>query len=487
MRAQLIIDCGGRVLTALLMLPDGAIVPVSQEIHNVATRHVSMDVLFDPRVTEGPDFQWEDALESLGKARARDFFHRARRIGMRRPWDAHASADALRLAPPLEVLSSAAALADRAAAEALPRVSLALADALLEPAFAFAAEHKLPSGDVDVTLVIPSHAGRAARTGLEKLVRRRGFRRATIVRRELAVALTSLEQSLRECVVVDATGEDLHMHRIAFEGASDRTVRTAQSSTSRGFGWTHWVSRIAAAAGASASRSFDRGLVALLTGSPESLPSTLTHAALHAALDDAWVDAERCVWSAGLRERYEAIGAGDVPVLFAGEIFALDAVRRVFDGSTASDDDGIGAAARGVAQAIRWLAADPSRKLLLESAGSLRLDSLHGQAFELLSPGQMPAPGESCHVERMFRFAGEQSADTVFLFHLLWGTDAAPEGNATLAAVPLELQHERDGELRVTVHLRRSTNGALLSGTAEARAGRNAATAQFTHDLEVRR
>ncbi|HEY0373093.1 MAG TPA: hypothetical protein VGD79_13900 [Thermoanaerobaculia bacterium] len=481
MRAHLIIDCGGRVLTALLIQPDGSIVPVSQEVRGVATRYVSMDVLFDPRLTEGPEFVWEDAFESLERARPRDFFRRARRVGMWRPWDGTAPAGALRLAPPLDVLSSAVALADRSCAEALPRFSLALLDALLEPAFAFAAERRLAPADVDVTLVIPSRAGRAARIGLQKLVRRRGFARASIVRRELAVALSLLDASTRECVVIDATGEDLHVHRVMLDASG--MMRAAQSSTLRGFGWSHWVTRIATALGGTASRSFDRSLVALLTGSPESLPSTITHTELHAALGDRWVEAERNAWSERLRATLETVAAGNVPLLFAGEVFALDAVRRVFGGSPSSGD-GIDIAVRGVAQA---LAGDPPRTLLLGSAGSLRLDSLRGEALELLSPDQLPAPGESCHVERTFRFAGEPSAGSAFLFHLLWGADPATEGNATLAAVPLALNQQEDGELHVTVHLRRSRSGALMSGTAEAKTGRGAAKAQFTHDLEVRR
>lgn len=484
MRAQLIIDCAGRALTALLVTQDGQIVPVSQEIRNVATRHVSMDVLFDPQVTEHPDFVWEDALDSLAKARPRDFFHRARRVGLRRPWDAHASAGALRLAPPLAVLSSAPALADRAAAGALPRFSLALVDALLEPVFAFASS--LEPGAIDVILLVPSRAGRAARNGLQKLVRRRGFRRATLVRRDVAAALALVDAEERECVVVEATLDDLHVHRVSFDGLSERAVRTVQSSTLRGLGWAHWASRAAAALGASASPSFDRALIALLTGSPESLASPLTHAALDAALDGAWSDVERRALEGRLREQYEAVGAGDAPAVLVGEIFALEGIRRVF-GSATSQHDGIDVAARGVAQAVRWLAGDPSRTLLLESGGSLRLDTLRGEAIELLSPQQMPAAGESCHVERTFRFAGEQAGDTAFLVHLLWGADLVPEGNATLAAVPVALQPRGDDQLRVTVHIRRSRSGALLSGTAEARAGRNAVTARFTHDLEVRR
>ena len=112
MRPQLIIDCGGGALSALLATADGELVPFSQEIRQVATRHVSPAILFEPRIVESPDFIWEDALETLSKSSAQNFFQRARRVGIRRPWDPNASAEALQLASPLTVLSSPAALAD---------------------------------------------------------------------------------------------------------------------------------------------------------------------------------------------------------------------------------------------------------------------------------------------------------------------------------------------------------------------------------------
>lgn len=476
MKTQLIIDCGGRVLTALLVRPDGEIVPVSQEIRGVATRHVSMDVLFDACVPEQHDFVWEDALESLGRARPRDFFQRARRIGLRRPWEGQSAADPLRIESPFAVLSSAAALADRTAARALPQFSLALLDALLEPVFTFVAGRQLAPADVDVILLPASWTGRLARTGLQKLVRRRGFRRATIVGRELAAALTRIGQPDGECIVLDSAGDDIHVHRIAFDGSSARTIRATHSSTLHGLGWSYWLSRIAPALELPASPRLDRALLALLTGSPESLPSPLTSSMLDAALDDAWVGTERRAWAARMN--------GDAPRLLVGEIFALAAVRRVFDAS--AGDGAIDLPARGIAAATRWLAADPSRTLRLVSDGTVRLDTLHGDAVELLDAAHVPAPGESCHVTRSFRFAGERAAGP-FLLHLLWGTDDAPGGNATLAAVPLDVQQAGDGELRVSVHLRRSRNGALLNGTVEACAGARAVTAQFTRELEVRR
>lgn len=486
MRAQLIIDCGGRVLSALLVTADGQIVPVSQEILSVAARHVSTDVLFDPRVPEHPDFIWEDALETLAKARPRDFFHRARRIGLRRPWDAQASPDALLLASPLTVLSSAAALADRSAAAALPQFSMAILDALLEPAFAFVVERKLAPADVDPIFVIPSHTGRAARNGLQKLVRRRGFRSATLVKREIAATMGLIEEEACDALVVDATDDDVHLHRVAVEGGPDASVRTIRSSTLRELGWSHWVSRIAAALRTSASPAFDRALVARLTGSPESLPATLTFAALSEVLDEAWVEAERCEWNDRLREHLRELGATNSRIVLLGEIFGLDPVRRVFDAARL-DAPTLDRTVRGVAMAMRWLAADASRRLRLASAASLRMNSMRGEAVELLAPGQLPAPGESCHFERGFRFAGDGFADKSFLVHLLWGTDSVPEGNATLCVMPLELQRPGDRDLRLTVHLRRSRGGERLNGTAEARIGHNAAAAQFAEELEVRK
>ena len=41
MTPRLIIDAGGRVLSAVLVLDDGQLVPISQEIRNTATRLVS--------------------------------------------------------------------------------------------------------------------------------------------------------------------------------------------------------------------------------------------------------------------------------------------------------------------------------------------------------------------------------------------------------------------------------------------------------------
>jgi hypothetical protein len=483
MRPQLIVDCG-RVLSALLITGDGQFVPCSQDIRQIATRHVSTGVLFDPRISEHPDFAWDEALETLGKATPRNLFQRARRIGLRRPWDPQAAGEMLLLASPIEVLSSAAALADCNAAAALPAVAFALLDALLDPAFAFVADRHIATNDIDPVVVVPAHASRAARLVLEKLFRRRGFRPLTMVRREIAAAMTLVEEAPPDCLVIDAADDDLRVHRVTIDDRDGaRVFHTTASNTIRGLGWSHWCSRIAAALQTAPSAAFERGLLALLTGSPESLPSHVTHGALGSVLDDAWVAARAAEVRAALPEP-----TGAQRVIFAGEIFALDVVRKAFGPANASDAPVLDQTVRGVAFALRWLHDDGSRRLAIPRDGTLRLDKGNGETVELLAPAQLPPAGERCHLTADFHFAGE-SGSTAFLLNLLWGADRAPGGNATVCALPLELSRESGGTLRLAVTLRRSPSGRRLSGTVEARMEGDvaAARAQFAEELEVTR
>jgi hypothetical protein len=484
MRPHLIIDLG-RVLSALLVTADGQFVPCSQDIRQIATRHVSTGVLFDPRISEDADFVWDEALEALGKATPRNLFQRVRRIGLRRPWDPQAAADTLlQLASPIEVLSSASALADRNAAAVLPAVAFALLDALLEPVFTFVTDRHILASGVEPVVIVPAHASRAARLVLEKLFRRRGFRRLTIVRREIAAAMALVEKAPAQCVVVDAADDDLHVHRVTIEDRDDgRLFHTAASTSIHGLGWSHWSTCIAAALQTHSSASFERGLLALLTGSPESLPSRLTHGALASVLDDTWLAARTAEVRAALRE------ALDSPcVLFSGEIFALEIVRKAFGASNAVGEPVLDHAVRGVARAVCWLHGDGSRQLTIASGGTLRVDAGNGETVELLAPAQLPPAGETCHLATEFRLAGEPGG-TAFLLNLLWGTDRVPGGNATVCALPLDLGRDGGGTLRLAVTLRRTRSGRRLSGTVEARmqGGVAAARAQFAEELEVTR
>jgi hypothetical protein len=473
MRPQLIIDLGGRALSALLVTADGELVPCSQEIRGVATRHASNDILLDPRVVEDRDFSWEDALEGLANTDARGFFQRARRIGLRRPWDPHASAEALQLSSPLTVLSAPNALADRAVEGLLPRAALTMLDALLEPAFAFVLGSQLVPGEIDPIVILPGQTGRLARVVLEKLFRRRGFRSPFVVRRELAAAMARADNAPCECAVIETSETDLHLHRVAVDGnADERRVRTVASVTLAGLGWDHWSARIAEALGLTPGAAFERALTALLTGSPDSLAARLTHAALARELDG--IDSHDL--SKRLRKPLATLDAEGLPLFFAGEIFAIDAVREVFRAGTLPPPDLL----RNVASAMR-------ARVLLAPGGTLRVNTLRGDAIELVSETQLPAPGEGCRVETDFIFGGDRGAGQPILLHLLWGADSAPEGNATLCTMPVKPRG--GGGLRLTVHLRRSAAGRRLHGTVEARMPGDAvvARARFTQELEVMR
>lgn len=486
MRPQVIIDCG-RVISAILVTAERQLVPCSQEIRQVATRHLSADVLFDPRASEHPDFVWEEALEMIAKSTPRTFFQRAQRAGLRRPWDPRATADVLRLASPITVLSSAAALADRNAAPALPAVTSALLDALLEPAFAFVADRRIEPADLDPVIVVPAHASRAACLLLEKVIRRRGFTNVTIIRREIAAAMALIEDAPAECIVIDAGGDDLHVHRIAIEADDQiRRFRTVVSATARDLGWSYWSAEIASALNQAPSAAFERRLLALLTGSPESLGGSFTYAALQSVLDDAWIAARSRELRERLREPLERVGAVGRTVICTGEIFAIDAVHETFGVVNSAGALLFDRSVRGVASALLWLHGGDSRRLAISRGGTLRLDSGRGDTVELLAATQLPEAGEVCHVTADFRFAGDAIA-TSFLLNLQWGSDDAPEGNATLCAVPLELRADARDGIRLTVKLRRSRTGRRLSGSVEARMWSDvvAGHARFAEQLEV--
>lgn len=469
MTPRLIVDCGGRVLSALLVNGTGEHVPWSQEIHQIATRHVSMDILFDPAAVQDRDFIWEDALETLTRAGARGFFQRARRIGVRRPWDPGASANALQLASPVSVLSSPAALADRTAGPVLPRVAAAMLGAILDPLFAFVAERELAPHDVQPIVIVPANTGRHARVVLRQVFRRRGFRSVVLVHRETAAAMELIDHAPCECAVLEMSQNDLHVHRVAIEGdPSAPRFRTTSTATIPALGWSHWVARLATALQTTPSAAFDRSLTTLLTGSPDALPSRITHAAIDSVAAVAFAQDD----VAAARRVIPSL-----PLLFAGELFVLEPLRRLF-GTPATATPLLDHALRGVAVASR-------RHLSIPSGGSLRINTAHGEAHELIACASIPAAGEACHFESAFRVAGDPAAGRSFLVHLQWGADPMPNGNATLCAFPTELGD--DGVLRIGIQLRRSRTGRCLQGVVETRTagGEAVARTHFSHELEV--
>lgn len=471
MKPAFVINCGDGALGGMLVTAHGELVPWSQEIQQVATRYVSPAILFESRVIEHPDFIWEDALEAVAKASAQTFFQRVRRIGLRRPWDPQATPDALQLASPLSLLSSPAAVADRTAGALLPRVGLALLDALLEPAFAFITERQLAASDLEAVVIVSSRTGHRARLVLQKLFRRRGFRRVTIIRREIAMAMALVAQTPCACIVIETLEDDLCLHRVEIEGdAQQPRFRTAGSATLTGLGWNHWSARIAGALHIMPSTAFERSLTALLTGSPESLPPPVTYAALQSALDENWITENTLTEQ--LREPLADLAGENLPIFFAGEIFTLDAVRALFGGRAVR--------APKLDDAVRSVAGALQTRFTVVSSGSLRVNTFCGSSSELLADAQLPAAGATCRVDVDFRLAGERAAGKPFLIHLSWG-------EALLCVMPLELRSH--DELRLTVHLRRSHGGSRLHGTLEARMPRDVVVARsrFAEELEVTR
>jgi hypothetical protein len=206
------------------------------------------------------------------------------------------------------------------------------------------------------------------------------------------------------------------------------------------------------------------------------LPARLSRGALESALDDAWMHAHDL--SRRLGEPLAAIGGHGLPAVFAGEIFGVDAVRSLFSphcGHPTLDCD-----LRNVALAMR-------SDVVFVPGGALRVNTLRGETAELLGHAQLPAAGESCQVDTDFRLGGEGTPGQSILVHLLWGSDRAPEGNATLCAMPIQLRGQN--ELRLRLNLRRSRAGRRLHGTVEARMPRDVviARARFTQELEVMR
>lgn len=453
-RAQLIVDCGGRVMSAILATANGDLIPWSQQIQGVATRHVSLQLLFDPRASEHADFSWEEEAETLLGTGPRNLLLRARRLGLRRPWDA--PAEALLLKSPLAVLSFAPALADPAVKSALPAVSEALLAALFEPLFSFTGD-RVAAADVDPIVILPASAGYHARLTLHRIFRRHGHRRVTILHREHAVAMALAESPPQTCVVCDLTGDDLHLHTVSIEAdRSSRSFTTVASSTIRGLGWRYWVQQIASALEMPWPAA-DRSLTSLLTGSPDTLPR-LTHASLDAACNAQWCEQKRAELAAKIHFQ------PGQKIIFAGEICAVDAVRQVL-GPDELQTPHVDRAVRAAAAGALWLHGDPHRTISFPLGGSISVNSFRNGAVPVLTAAQFPPPGASCSIAPEFRVRGGSYEEHSFVVHLLYGTDEAAEGNSTLCAIPATADSDRS--VRFRLHVRRSRSGRRLSGFVE--------------------
>lgn len=489
MKPQLIVDISDRILSALLVTPEGQLLPFSQEILGVSTRYLSSEILFDPWPSEHADFLWDEVADLLARATPVTFFQRARRIGLRRPWDQHSTAETLHLSSPLAVLSSPAALIDPVVRSSLPGVVVILLDALLEPVFSFLASRKLDAREMDAFVVVPANAGRRARLALHKVFRRRGFRRLLLLPRPLAAPLAHLEEAPFECLVWDVAENDLHLTRVAVGSAGPlRSVQTPAALTVPGLGWSYWVRRIADALGSSGSvPGVDRALMGLLSGSSDSpaLPAApslrLSQERLREVLDGEWRQRMVCELRIRLEPELAVLGAEGLPVVLLGAVCGLAPLQELFLAASggamlSAETSMIDQGARGVGAALLWLHGDPERRIEGHCSGSLRINTWDGDTCEILSADNVPRPGEECFLRLCFSLAGDHEV-APFLLHLLWGPDVAPGGNATLCALPVELSREAASEraLWLTAHIRRSTGGRWLRGTFEAGPGRDIA------------
>lgn len=503
MHTQLIVDFSDRTFFALAVTPEGQLLPCSQEVRQVATRYFSSEILFDPRPSEDPDFLWDEALEVLARGDARTLFQRARRLGLWRPWDVDAPADALRLPSPLAVLSSPAALVDPVVQPALPAVAISLLQALLVPLFSFLVQRGFALGETEAVVVIPAHTGRQARLALHKVFRRHGFRRLTLLSREVAAAMMELEQAPSEYLVWDVTGDDLHLHRVAAEPVEGRRrIRTLAARTVRGIGWPHWVRQIANALGGVPVPALDRALTGLLCGSHDSpeLPGSPPLRLSHGLLDEV-LGGESCPdllpdLQARVRPHLDALDSQGLPVILLGAACGLGRLQDLFLSAaggpqlpTAGQQPPLERAGRGVADALRWLRGGAGRTVELPPGGGLWLDTLRGELCGLLPAEHLPPAGEQGWLQRCFHFGGAADAAGPFLIHLLWGSDTSPEGNMNLCTLPLErgTSPEAERALWLTLHLRRSASGRRLGVTVEANLGRDGAQPSarmaFTQDF----
>jgi hypothetical protein len=496
MRPRLIIDFGDRTIFALLVTPDGELLPCSQEVRQVTTRYFSTEILFDPKESERPDFFWEEALAPLAAADSRTLFARMRRLGVRRPWEFDSPAEALRLPSPLAVLSSPAALVDPLVKAVLPGVGVALLAGLLEPVFAAATSRGVSLQNTEAIVVVASSTSLQARRALYKVLRRCGFPQLTLLPREIAAGMVLAAEPPPEYCVWDMMGDDLHLHRVAVESWKEvRRFRTVTTRTIRGLGWPYWVQQVATALASTqrtdSSRliapSLDRALMGLLGGSHDSteVPATPPLRLTHDLLNETFAPGqfpELAPEVHGLvRPVIEELSAVGLPTILLGAICGLERMEALFLAlSEASQPPAVAQrsslerTAYGVADLLLWLRAAPGRRFEIPPSGSLRLNTLHGDTCELLTAEQLPSPGEHGHFQRSFHFAGSPQPAETFLLHLLWGADIAPEGNATLCTIPLELEPQvrGNGDLCLSLDLLRSRSGRRLTAHVEARLGR---------------
>jgi hypothetical protein len=244
MRPQLIVDLRERSFAAVVLREKGAVLPCSQQA-DVARRWFASEVLLAPGA-ERAGLDRELAAEDLALARPRNLFARLKPLGVLRPWDLAPGTEAVPLRHPLRVLSAPGALEQ--GGRGLRAACAALLDALLDPLFQFLESQGLPLAEMEGWAIVPAWTGGPAWRVLRRLFARRGIRSLRLLPRQVAAAMLAGEEALGGCLVVDAGGDDLHLHLVTLESDGPvRAYRMEGSRTVRGLGWSYWVQRLHAA------------------------------------------------------------------------------------------------------------------------------------------------------------------------------------------------------------------------------------------------
>jgi hypothetical protein len=498
MQPCLVVDFREHSLFALLLTPEGEVVPCSQELGGVVTRYLSADVLLEPSVTERGDFDWE-AVQELFAADCRPGFGmRRRRLGLLRPWELKPGTEAVVIQHPLQVLSSPAAALDRTQRQDLLDAAAALTLELLSPVFLFLAQRGLAASEMEAAVVVPAQAGSRAIELLRRIFRQAGFRRLGLLRREAAAALALLaEGSPAGHLVVDLEDDALHVHKVLLEQRAELLVlRNAGSRSLRGMGRSWLVQRIAAAlrsAGRMAERTpaaaLDRGLAGLCGGPyPAEVagePPLRLNRGMLAELFDAGLGEELAKeLDRRLRPVLRDLDAGGAPLVTLGSALAIGELETMLvwaaggkQPASVTQTPVRERCARGAAALLSWRAGGIGRQVEVHEASGLRIDSLRGGSIEVLPVERLPRrPGESRAFCQHLRV--ESAADPVFapgqlVVNFLWGCNPDPQYSATVCTLALDLDaplREAQPHLSLQIAVRRSRHGWLV-GTASAALG----------------
>ena len=493
---QLIVDLRFRSVSAAALTAEGFVVPCRQQA-SAASGYFSSEIFLDP------DFDHHTADRELGllsKCTVSNALAVGHSLGLRQPGETGGDSRKLvRLHHPLRVLSSVEAMLDRGRRQALRGAAYGLTDALLAPIFSALSAQGQEPREMSAEVVIPGSLGRQARVILAKIFRARGFRRIRLLPRELAAAMSLIDDSLSEVLVVDADDEDLHFHRVTLDPHPNKRILACRGSrTARGLGWSFWIRELAAALKTGGELRFsedelrpliDRALLGLL-GAPYSTdvpavsgpPIRMTFGLLNELLRSLSPEGRERLTEA-TRRAIRELGVGDAPWLGLGSAFAVGRFDELLQQAIGAERlrvrlqvPALERCIHGVASALRWLRESPDRQIEASIAGSLRVSTLRGESIELVPWSLLHRlhPGQRHRARQLLRIEGNIEGDRRLPIHLVWGADPNPDSAAAVCALPLDLGGSKKSvpeELEIALDLRLNRAGRKLSGTVRAACG----------------